>query len=307
MDKKIVFMGSPDFAVPSLRLLQKNFIVSGVVTQPDRRAGRGRGLKPPPVKEAALELGLSVFQPEKLKTEEAFLQLAEWAPDLIVVAAYGQILRKNVLELPEYGCINVHASLLPRWRGASPIQAALAHGDSHTGISIMQMEAGLDTGPVLSQKETKILILETAGELEKRLAILGAELLLQTLPAWFRREITPVVQDENKATYAPLLKKSDGKLDLSRKAIDLEQQVRANDPWPGSFIEYDQNNLKILKAHVLPSSEAKAGVRQVSDGLPALGTASGFLVLDIVKPAGKNAMDGNVFLHGARNWKQETK
>ena len=298
-------MGSPDFAVPSLRLLHENFNVCGVVTQPDRRAGRGRGLKPPPVKAAALELGLPVIQPEKLRNEEAFVQLSEWAPDLIVVAAYGQLLRKNVLELPEFGCINVHASLLPRWRGASPIQAVIAHGDPKTGISIMQMEAGLDTGPVLSQKAVNILPSETAGELEERLAVLGASLLVETLPDWFSGNLQVLEQEDEKATYAPLLKKEDGKLDLNLSAAELERKVRANNPWPGSFIEYEGNNLKVHKAHVLSSSNPVIGKREILDGNPVLGTCQGWLVLDTVQPAGKNAMDGKVFLNGARNWKQD--
>ena len=306
MDKKIVFMGSPDFAVPSLRLLHKEYIVCGVVTQPDRRAGRGRGLKPPPVKAAALELGLPVIQPERLKNEEAYSQLVEWAPDLIVVAAYGQILRKNVLELPEFGCINVHASLLPRWRGASPIQAAIAHGDQQTGVSIMQMEAGLDTGPVLSQKAIDILPSEKAGDLEERLSILGAELLLETLPGWFQKKIQPCAQDDSQLTYAPLMKKEDGKLDLSQSAEELERKIRAYNPWPGCYIEYEETNLKIHSAHVLSDPTAVCGERDILNGFPVLGTSAGWLVLDFVQPAGKTIMDGKVFLNGARNWKQDT-
>src|SRR5215204_2317077 len=179
---KIVFMGSPDFSLPSLRALAQHYEVAGVITQPDRASGRGRELKSPPVKTFALELGIPIMQPEKLRALKAMEQLRAWAPDLIVVAAFGQILKKDVLELPRYGCINVHASLLPRWRGAAPINAAILAGDEETGVTLMQMDVGLDTGPMLSQRSIHLNREDTAGSVFETLSQLGASLLSETLP-----------------------------------------------------------------------------------------------------------------------------
>ncbi len=191
MSERIVFMGSPEFALPALQRLAANYNVVGVVTQPDRPAGRGRSLAIPPVKRFALEQGLPVIQPERLKETDAMHQLQEWAPDVIVVAAFGQILRQPVLELPPYGCINIHASLLPRWRGAAPIHAAILNADPVTGVTIMRMDAGIDTGPILSQRAIPILLEDTGGSLGQRLADLGADLLIETLPGYLEGRITP--------------------------------------------------------------------------------------------------------------------
>src|SRR5215216_2542386 len=177
---RVVFMGSPDFSLPTLRALTKAYDIVGVVTQPDRASGRGRELKSPPVKTLALDLGISVMQPEKLRLPEAMEQLYSWKPDLIVVAAFGQILRKDVLDLPPYGCINVHASLLPRWRGAAPINAAILHGDEETGVTIIKMDVGLDTGPMLSQRSVRLTWDDTAGSVFAKLSHLGADLLIET-------------------------------------------------------------------------------------------------------------------------------
>ncbi len=189
-----------------------------MVTQPDRPAGRGRELTPPPVKVLASEFGIACIQPPRLKDADALAQLTAWAPDVIVVAAYGQILRPAVLDLPPFGCINVHASLLPRWRGAAPVQAAILHGDRESGASIMRMDTGVDTGPILSQIKTPLRDDETASTLSVRLADLGAQLLLDTLPGYLDGSIQPQPQDDDLATYAPLLKKADGELDFSQSA-----------------------------------------------------------------------------------------
>src|SRR5512143_960302 len=178
---RIIFMGSPDFSLPTLRALVQSYEVVGVVTQPDRASGRGRALKAPPVKTLALEMKIPFIQPEKLKQPEAMEQLRLWNPDLIVVAAFGQILRKDVLDLPRFGCINVHASLLPRWRGAAPINAAILHGDEETGVTIMKMDVGLDTGPMLAKRSIRLTREDTAGSVFESLARLGADLLLETL------------------------------------------------------------------------------------------------------------------------------
>ena len=194
---RVVFMGSPEFSVPSLQALSAHYKVVGVVTQPDRPAGRGQTLTPPPVKALALQLGLPSIQPQKLRLPEAMQQLRDWKPDLIVVTAFGQILRPEVLDLPAYGCVNVHASLLPRWRGAAPINAAILHGDPQSGVTIMRMEAGVDTGPLISQRAIAIQPGETAAGLAERLAALGADLLVETLPGYLSGELAPQPQDED--------------------------------------------------------------------------------------------------------------
>ncbi len=299
-------MGSPEFAVPTLRALAEAYPVVGVVTQPDKPAGRGRKPTPPPVKREAQALGIPVMQPRRLRAPEAFEQLQAWQPDLIVVAAYGQILRPNVLELPRYGCINVHASLLPRWRGASPIQHAILHGDEETGITIMVMDEGMDTGPILSQEALPIAADDTAATLSEKLSALGARLLLETLPGYLSGEIQPRPQPEEGVTYAPLLKKADGRLDFSEPAEALARKVRAFNPWPGAFTEWTRGLLKVHRAHALAMPSPGEGVRLVVDGKPAIGTAEGVLVLDEVQPAGKKAMPGEVFLRGARGWAEQT-
>jgi len=295
-------MGSPQFAVPTLRALAEAYPVVGVVTQPDKPAGRGRKPTPPPVKQVAQELGIPVMQPRRLRTPEAFEQLQAWQPDLIVVAAYGQILRPNVLALPKYGCINVHASLLPRWRGASPIQHAILHGDEETGITIMVMDEGMDTGPILSQEALTIAPDDTAATLSEKLSALGARLLLATLPGYLSGEIQPRPQPEEGVTYAPLLKKTDGRLDFAEPADALARKVRAFNPWPGAFTEWKRGPLKMHRAHALAMPSPGAGVRLVAEGKPAIGTSDGVLVLDEVQPAGKKPMPGEVFLRGARGW-----
>ena len=306
MAMRIVFMGSPDFAMPSLSALAAHYSIVGVVTQPDRPAGRGNTMTPPPVKKLALELSLPVIQPERLRQPEAMQQLLDWAPDLIIVAAFGQILRPAVLNLPPYGCINVHASLLPRWRGAAPIQAALLHGDAQTGVTIMRMEAGVDTGGILSQRATPILPSDNAETLSQRLANLGAELLVETLPAYLQRTLLPEAQDETLATYAPMLKKEDGKLDFSQPAESLVRQVNAYTPWPGAFTLWNGQPFKILRAHAVAGALLPPGQPTILHDLPAFSTGNGLLVLDQVQPAGKKAMPGKVFLQGARHWDNTT-
>jgi methionyl-tRNA formyltransferase len=299
---RIVFMGSPDFAVPSLEALVKEYHLVGVVTQPDRPAGRGRNLVPPAVRDAALRLGLPIMQPEKLRLSEAMLQLQAWAPDLIVVAAFGQILRPDVLDLPRYGCINVHGSLLPRGRGAAPIQASILAGDQETGITIMKMDPGVDTGPILSQRILPIAPDETSGTLFTKMAPLGAELLLETLPRYLSGELVPQPQPGLGATYAPMLKKEDGLLDFAQSAIALERRVRAMSPWPGAFFEWQGTPLKVLCSRVGRGRSPGVGSRLVEQGCPAVGTCEGILLLEEVKPAGKKSMPGKAFLSGVRNW-----
>jgi len=297
----VVFMGSPDFSLPSLRALAKHYDVVGVVTQPDRASGRGRELKSPLVKTLALELGIPIMQPEKLRMPEAMEQLRAWKPELIVVAAFGQILKKDVLDLPRYGCINIHASLLPRWRGAAPINAAILAGDAETGITIMRMDVGLDTGPMLAKKSIRLTSNDTAGSVFQALSTLGADLLTETLPPWIAGKIEPQAQNDSLATYAPMMKKEEGKLDFANDVHELERRVRAFNPWPGTFMDFDGTILKIHRTHV-GTGNVDEGQRLIVQDQPAVGARGGLLILDEVQPAGKKPMSGRSFLTGARNW-----
>ncbi len=296
-------MGSPDFALPSLRALVNSYQVVGVVTQPDRASGRGKELKAPPVKSLAFELNIPVTQPEKLRAPEAMEQLQKWNPDVIVVAAYGQILKQDVLNVPRFGCINVHASLLPRWRGAAPVNAAILAGDEDTGVTIMKMEAGLDTGPMYAKKSMRLMPNDTTGSVLQTLSTLGADLLIKTLPEIISGHLSPAPQPGENATYAPMLKKEDGRLDFfSQTADELERRVRAMNPWPGAWMELnDSSLLKVHRARV-GQKNGQAGQRFIEQNQPAVYARSGFLFLDEVQPAGKKPMDGKSFLAGSRDW-----
>jgi methionyl-tRNA formyltransferase len=302
MPIRIVFMGSPDFALPSLRALAERYHVVGAVTQPDRAAGRGRELKPPPVKTCALQLGIPFIQPRKLHEPEAAKQLQAWNPELIVVAAFGQILKKDTLDLPKYGCVNVHASLLPRWRGAAPIHAAILAGDEETGVTIMKMGEGLDTGPVLARRSIRIRRDDTSGSLHGVLSTLGADLLIETLPDYLAGRIVPQPQPEDDTTYAPMLGKEDGLLDFTQPARNLERRVRAMNPWPSAWFEWNGQALKVLRASVGEGKGLGAGSRLIVEGRPAVTCADGTLILEEVQPAGKRIMPGKSFLAGARSW-----
>ena len=294
-------MGSPDFAVPTLRVLAAHYEMVGVVTQPDRESGRGHALKSPPIKILADELGLNVIQLEKLRAPEAMNQLRIWNPDLIVVAAFGQILKPDVLALPPQGCINVHASLLPRWRGAAPIQAAILAGDVETGVTIMNMDQGVDTGAIINQRAIKIERDDTSGSLSEKLSHLGADLLIETLSRYLSGRLQPQPQNEAQATYAPMLKKEHGFLDFTKPVEELVRCVRAYNPWPGAYFEWNGGMLKIHRAHA-EAGNTSEGQRLIYRGQPAVGARGGLLILDEVQPAGKRSMSGKAFLSGARNW-----
>lgn len=302
MDKKIVFMGSPDFAVPVLESLSEKYRIVGVVTQPDRPAGRGRKLHAPPVKEVAKSMGFPIIQPQSLRDREARKQLEDWAPDVIIVTAFGQILKQDILDLPKFGCVNIHASLLPRWRGASPIQAAILAGDARTGVTIMQMEAGLDSGPIIAQRDVPIRPNTTGGELSDQLAHLGARTLLEVLPSYFNQMISPLPQDESIVTYAQRISKSEGALDLNLPAYQLVRKILAFNPWPGAFYNLDGKILKIHHAHAHDTYQCDLGAHYIVNNMPALGTSEGLLVLDEVQPEGKRIMLGNAFLNGLPEW-----
>lgn len=295
-------MGSPEFAVPSLQALLREYQVAGVVTQPDRPAGRGKRLRPPAVKRAAQEARIPFIQPPRLRDPEAIAQLHQWAPDLMVVAAYGQILRPEVLAIPPHGCINVHASLLPRWRGAAPVQAAILYGDQETGVTIMLMDQGMDTGPLLAQRPLPISPADTGGALTTRLAEAGASLLLETIPRYLAGSLQPRSQDDAQATSAPLLTKGDGAIDLNRSASYLARQVRAFEPWPGSYLEWNHRRLLIRKARPEGQQPEEIGRVSLVDSTPAVGTGAGLLVLEVIQPAGGTETPGDAFARGARGF-----
>lgn len=299
---RIIFMGSPDFAVPIFEELVKSYRVVGVVTQPDRPAGRGRKMTSPPVKVASLAHNIPVIQPEKMKEPGVFEQLVEWHADAIVVAAFGQILRKNVLELTRFGCINVHASYLPRWRGAAPIQAAIMHGDRYTGVSIMKLDPGIDTGPVFEQKKVEITGEDTAVTLERKLSAEGAKLLINTMPLILSGELNPVPQDENLATYAAMLHKGEGLLDFREPAEEISLKVRAFYDWPGAYFVRNEIKIKVRKTRVITKIALNPGEFGQLEGYPAVGTSSSSLLLIELQPAGRNWMDGRDFLRGNPDW-----
>ncbi len=296
----VVFMGTPEFALPSLRALLARHEVTGVVTMPDRPSGRGRAPRPSPVKQLALEHGLPLLQPRSLRSDEAFADLCRWQADVYVVAAFGQILPQRVLDIPPLGSLNIHASLLPRWRGAAPMQAAIRNGDTHSGISIMQMEAGLDSGPVLAQQAVPLARDETAQSLHDRLAPLGAELLMAMLPDWLAGKIEAQTQDEAGVTLAPQLRKQDGLIDWSLTADSIERQVRAYTPWPGSFTAWDGRQLKILEATITTGTAAPGQVVAYEAGI-AIGTGAALLLPRRLQLAGRSAQACAAFLRGQRN------
>jgi methionyl-tRNA formyltransferase len=303
---RIVFMGTPEFSVPSLRILHEQAAANGwqvvaVFTQPDRPAGRGGKLTASPVKEYALAQQLPVLQPVSLRKETATVDvLRHLAPALLVVAAYGLILPKSVLAIPTAGSVNVHASLLPAYRGASPITAALLDGRNETGISIMLMDEGLDTGPVLAQARQPIVFKETTASLTERLAAQGAELLLATLARWLSKEISPTAQSElpGEVSLCGQLAKEAGRIDWQQPATQIERMTRAYTPWPSAHTWWRGELFKIWEAEVL-AGEAEPGVVLITPDGPAVGTGVGLLLLKQVQPAGKRSMDARSFLNGA--------
>lgn len=299
---RTVFFGTPAFAVPSLEMLvAEGYEVVGVYTQPDRPAGRGRGDAAPPVKQAALAHGLTVHQPRSLRRGDAAEHFVALAPEMVVLAAYGLFLPQSILDVAPHGNLNVHPSLLPRHRGASPIMAALLAGDSETGSTIFLMDEGMDTGPILTQQTLPIEESDTTGGLTERLAFHGAELLRDTIPAWLERRIAPVAQDESQATLSHMVEKSDGLLDWSLPAEELARRVRAFDPWPSTFSYWQGKQLRVLEA--LASDDALGDppgrvVRLSGSGEAAVSTGRGALVLRRVQMEGRKSMAIDDFLRG---------
>lgn len=304
---RVVFMGSGAFAVPSLEALSREgYELVAVVTQPPRPAGRHRKITPSPAMVAAERLGLLVLCPEKVRAPDVVEQLKGLKPDLMAVAAYGQILPQSILDIPTMGCINVHGSLLPRWRGAAPIQAALLAGDEFTGVSLMLMEAGLDTGPIIAQSLTRIEDIDEAPELEIRLSHMGAALLNSTLPFYLEGSIKPVAQDANQATYAPMIKKEDGIIDWSFSARQIWQANRAYRPWPGTFTHWKGKLLKVISCwpdDALQVTEESGTAISLGAGKEiGVATGSGVLVLKELAMEGGKTLGVREFLAGHRDF-----
>ncbi|MBR6443936.1 MAG: methionyl-tRNA formyltransferase [Firmicutes bacterium] len=297
----IIYMGTPDFAVPALeKLIDSKHNVRMVITKPDAERDRGKKVQATPVKETAVAHGIPVMQPVKLRTdEETKNRIREIDPDLIVVAAYGQILPRDVLDAPKKGCVNIHGSLLPKHRGAAPIQQAILDGDEETGVTIMYMEEGLDTGDMLAKRATPIGK-KTAGDLHDELAVMGAELLMETLDSIESGTITPEKQDDALASYAPMISKKDGKLDFSMDPVKIERQIRAMSPWPGAFADMNGSQIKIWEAEVLPSerTEPAGTIVGVSDEGLEISAGGRSLLAKTIQVPGKKRMAVADYLRG---------
>lgn len=296
----VIFMGTPDFSVPILQRLIDTHTVLGVVTQPDRPAGRKQQIKQSPIKQLAIQHGLPVYQPEKLrKRPDAIQHLRDMGhPDIYVVAAFGQILPQEVLDIPVYGSINVHASLLPRWRGAAPIHAAIRAGDSETGVTIMKMDAGLDTGPMILKRAIPIAEDETGQSLHDKLAVLGADLLIEALPRYLGGELIPEAQNDELATFSPQIQKAEGEIDWSQPAIQIERLVRAFTPWPGTHTQWNGKRLKVLHGHLGAGHAPVGKVITLHDGRVAIGTGDGVYCPTRLQLAGGKPLSISDFANG---------
>lgn len=301
---RVVFMGTPEFAVPLLeKLVQEHCSVVAVYTRPDKAEGRGRTVKMPPVKTAALGLGLPVVQPESLKERAAVEQLADFQPDVLVVAAFGQILPQAVLDIPGYGCLNIHPSLLPRYRGAAPVAAAILAGDEITGVTIMLMDSGLDTGPIIAQEKMAISSQDTTGTLSAKLSHMAAQMLPAVLLRWTAGEITPQPQNEAEATCCTAIKKEDGEINWQLPSVDIWRRVRAFQPWPGAYTIWGGKRLEIIEASALGGGgEHEVGEVVPGQGEAAFGVSTGEGILGVIRLQlqGKRAMPAADFLRGQR-------
>src|SRR5438477_3072589 len=295
---RIVFIGTGEVGVPTLQgLLKSEHDVVGVVTQPDKPVGRSQQIEPPPIKRIPITTNIAILQPPRIKDPHAIEEIRAITPDVIVVMAYGQILPRAVLEIPKIACLNLHASLLPRWRGAAPIQAAIAAGDQETGITVMYMDEGLDTGDILLERKLDILPTDTGASLHERLAQVAPEALFESLRLLTAKSAPRIPQDNAQATYAPKLKRDDGKIDWSEPAEVIQRKIRAFNPWPGAFMKIDERNLKIFSASVVELS-GKPGEILRSEKELVVGAGSDALALKEVQLEGKKSMTAQEFLRG---------
>lgn len=304
LDKRlrIVFMGTPEFAVPSLNaLIDSGEDVAAIVTQPDKPKGRGKKVTLPPVREAALKHNIPVFQPEKIKDESFVTAIKNFCPDVIVVVAYGNILPKAILDIPFKGCINVHASILPKYRGAAPINWAIINGEKETGITTMLMDEGMDTGDMLLTEKVEIKNDDTASSLHDRLQYIGANLLIKTINGIKSETIRPIPQDDSQATYAPMLKKEDGSIDWAMKAGEIKNLIRGLDPWPGAYTRWNGKQIKIFKAEIGTEAKEEPGtvINISTDGI-FVATGKGILLIKELQPENKNKMTAYEFVKGYR-------
>ena len=303
---KVVFMGTPDFAVGALEeIIKAGHEVTAVITQPDKPKGRGKEMQISAVKACALSHGLPIFQPQKIKTPEAVAQLRTYEADIFVVAAFGQILSKEILEMPKYGCVNIHASLLPKYRGAAPIQWAVIDGEEETGVTIQQMNEGVDTGDILMQEVVKLDAKETGASLFDKLAVCGAQLIVKTLVEIEKGSLTPVKQDESKSTHAKMLNKEMGRLDFSQDAVVLERKIRGLNSWPSAYTYFKGKTLKIWDADVTDRMSADdvfneecGTVCEVTKDSFSIVTGKGCLRVKEVQLEGKKRMEVSAFLLG---------
>jgi len=298
---RIIYMGTPDFAVPPLELLVKNnYAVELVITQPDKARDRGKKVQFPPVKEKAIELGVEVIQPEKVKgNNELIKRIKDLDPDLIVVAAYGKILPLEILNIPKLGCINIHASLLPKYRGAAPIQRSIIEGEAITGVTLMYMEEGLDTGDMIASRSTEIGE-KTAAELHDELSVIGGELLIETLPDIINGKVTRTSQDHSKATYAPMIFKKDGLIDFKKSPIEIERLVQGLNSWPGAYTTYRGEQMKIWKAEALDDKTDEPPGTIIDTTKQGIKVAAGgrTLLIKRLQMPGRKAMDAAEYLKG---------
>lgn len=299
---KTIFFGTPDFAVKTLKALIKNTSVLATITQPDKKVGRKQKIVFSPIKKIAQENNILVLQPNKIKDPTFLLQIKKLDPDLIVVAAYGKIIPKTILDIPKYGCINIHASLLPKYRGASPIQTAILNGEKETGITLILMNEKMDEGDIIAKATEKIYNYDTSETLHNRLSPLGMKLLIKILPEYLDKKILPKPQNHNLATYAKIIKKEDGKIDWQQKASKIDQQIRAFTPWPSAFTFIDQQRFKILKAKPINSDPKQSnGLIFASDEKIAIACQNSYLLIDKWQPEGKKPINTKDYLLGHQN------
>lgn len=296
---KIVFMGTPEFSVPILKMLIKNYNVVGVVTQPDREVGRKKVLTPSPIKQTAMEFNIPVITPEKLRIE--YEKVLAFKPDIIVTCAYGQILPNEILNYPKYGCINVHASLLPKYRGGAPIQRAIMNGEVKTGITIMYMNEGMDTGDMIEKKELIIENDDNYDEVSKKLSVIGTDLLEDVLPKIIKGKIKRTIQDNEDATYAPIIKREDEKLDFNKTTFEIYNHIRALSTTPGAYAILDNKVVKIYSSrmsdHIHPNKKNGEIVKIYDDGI-GISTSDSEIVITDIKIEGKNKMSVKQYLNG---------